>query len=151
MTQHSGRFPRRLLIPLPDRDAAQEIVRIHTTDGGVEFAGESDSFLVSNSNESVGSPEAAVASECVARGYTGSDIEAVCRVAVNSMVNRTNDGLASVADRGIEAVRDYELDIDAVRPADVHKAFERTAASLSEEDVERFDTWDREYGSGLEG
>lgn len=144
------RFPRRVLIPLPDQKASEEIVRIHTTDGGVEFEGDPAAFLVSDSPDPVDSPVAAIANECVRRGYTGSDIEAVCRVAVNSMVSRANEGLASVADNGIEAVREYELEIDAIRPKDVHTAFERTSASLSEDDVHRFDTWDREYGSGTE-
>lgn len=145
------RFPHRVLIPLPDQKAAEEIVSIHTTKGGIEFAGDPESFLISHADGPATSPEAAIASECVARRYTGSDIEAVCRVAVNSMVSRANDDLASVADAGIEAVRDYELRIDAVRPQDVREAFEQTSASLSESDVSRFDEWDREFGSGHDG
>ncbi len=144
------RFPRRILIPLPDQEAAEEMVRIHTTDGGIEFAGNPESFLVSESNTTVDSAKAAVAYECVKRGYTGSDVEAVCREAINSMVDRSNEDLASVADQGIEAVRGYELEIDAIRPKDVQDAFAQTSASLSEDNVQRFDKWDREYGSGLD-
>jgi len=142
------RFPRRVLIPLPDVGAAEEIVAINTVEGGVTFEGDSAEFQLSNTGRSVGSPVEAIASECIHRGYTGSDVEAVCRAAVNEMINRSNTGLASVADRGFDAVEEYELSVDAVRPRDVRSAFEQTSASLSEESVRRFDEWDREFGSG---
>ncbi|QLC35569.1 ATP-binding protein (plasmid) [Halarchaeum sp. CBA1220] len=142
------RFPRRVLIPLPDVEAAKEIVAIHTVDGGVTFEGSPEEFRFSDSQGSFEGPVEAIAQECVERGYTGSDVEAVCRAAVNSMVSRTNSDLESIADRGFDAIQEYELAVDAIRPADVRTAFERTSASLSESDVRRFDEWDREFGSG---
>ncbi|WP_018258794.1 ATP-binding protein [Halomicrobium katesii] len=142
------RFPRRVLIPLPDVGAAEEIVAINTVEGGITFEGDSSAFQLSDTGRSVDTPVEAIASECIHRGYTGSDVEAVCRTAVNAMINRSNTGLASVADRGFDAVREYDLSVDAVRPQDVQVAFERTSASLSEESVRRFDEWDREFGSG---
>lgn len=142
------RFPRRVLIPLPDVGAAEEIVAINTVEGGITFEGSPSAFQLSDTGRRVDTPVEAIASECIHRDFTGSDVEAVCRTAVNAMINRSNTGLASVADRGFDAVREYDLSVDAVRPQDVQVAFERTSASLSEESVRRFDEWDREFGSG---
>lgn len=142
------RFPRRVLIPLPDVESATEIVAINTVEGGITFEGSPSAFHISDTGRQVDSPVEAIASECIHRDYTGSDVEAVCRAAVNSMINRSNNGLESVADEGFDAVEAFDLTIDAVRPEDVHNAFERTSASLSQESVRRFDEWDREFGSG---
>lgn len=144
------RFARRILVPLPDADAAKEIVKIHTIDGGVNFEGDAESFALSDSLQEVNSPIDAIANECVNRGYTGSDIEAVCREIVNSMIERSNDKLDVIADKGFEAVRNYDLDVDPIQPRDVCTAFERTSASLSEDSVKRFERWDEQYGSGTD-
>lgn len=144
------RFPERVLIPLPDHAAASEIVAIHTTRGGVDFAdaplGE---FHPSGSvPHGVDSAAEEIAAACVERGYSGSDIEALCRRAVDAMVERSNPELASIADRGLDGARKYDLTIDAVRPTDVRTAFESTSASLSEAEVRDYEEWNREYGTG---
>lgn len=146
------RFARRILVPLPDRDAASEIVRIHTTRGGVGFDSTAQSAAYCPSDEpgraEFASPAEAVGYACVQRGYTGSDIEAVCRVAINEMVERANPDLVSVADRGLDGVRSYDLQIEPLSPADVQTAFTETSASLPAENIERFAQWNEQYGTG---
>jgi SpoVK/Ycf46/Vps4 family AAA+-type ATPase len=146
------RFARRILVPLPDHDAASEIVRIHTTRGGVEFdpSARSAAYCPAGVAEpsEFGSSAEAVGYACVKRGYTGSDVEAVCRVAINEMIERANPDLVSVADRGLEGVRSYDLQIEPVSPTDVRTAFAETSASLPDENIERFAEWNEQYGTG---
>lgn len=142
------RFPARIHIPLPDVASAKEIVRIHTTKGGVSFEGSAQAYDFSNSASVPDSPIAAIAAQCVEHEFTGSDIEALCRTAINSMVNRSNKDLESLADEGFEAISSYDVTIDSIRPEDFQTAFETTTASLSTESVQRFTEWNSQYGTG---
>jgi SpoVK/Ycf46/Vps4 family AAA+-type ATPase len=144
------RFPERLLIPLPDVDAAEEVVRIHSVRGGVEFADSRPTAFAPDGVDASGadSPAAAIAAACVDRQFTGSDIEALCRRSVDAMVRRSNPDLVSVADRGLGGARDYDLTIDPVTPGDVETAFEQTSASLSAAEISEYDEWNAQYGTG---
>lgn len=144
------RFPERLLIPLPDERAAEEVVRIHTVRGGVEFADVTPQVFVPDGtvSEAPSSPPAAIAAACVHRGFTGSDIEALCRRAIDAMVERSNPDLVSVADQGLDGASGYELATEPISPDDVATAFERTSASLSETEVAAYDDWNAKYGTG---
>ncbi|TKX73717.1 ATP-binding protein, partial [Halorubrum sp. GN11_10-6_MGM] len=144
------RFPERLLIPLPGVDAAEEVVRIHSVRGGVEFADSPPTTFAPDGVDATGaaSPAAAIASACVDRQFTGSDIEALCRRSVDAMVRRSNPDLVSVADRGLGGARDYDLTIEPITPRDVGTAFEQTSASLSAAEISEYDEWNAQYGTG---
>ncbi len=146
-----SRFPQRIHVPLPDEAASTEIVRIHTVDGGVEFEGAPEAFVPDEAPAGdVDGPETAIAKACVDRGYTGRDIEALCREAVNNMIIRCNPNLARLADEGIDRLQNYSLDIEGLQPRDFHHAFETTSSSLPEEDVVRFYEWNDEFGTGID-
>lgn len=143
-----SRFPERIHVPLPNVDAATEIVRIHTVHGGVEFEGHPSAFVDDPALASgVDSPARAIAERCVDDGYTGRDMEALCRAAVNSMIDRQNPNLAHLVDESVKRLRSHTLDVGRVQPQDVAHAFATTAPSLPEEDVARFYDWNDEYGS----
>jgi SpoVK/Ycf46/Vps4 family AAA+-type ATPase len=144
------RFPERLLIPLPGVDAAEEIVKIHTTKGGVSFGEASPSQFVPNdwATSQASTPPQALATACVEAGFTGSDIEALCRRAVDAMVQRSNPDLVAVADRGLDGARQYDLSITPLEPQDFRTAFNRTSASLSSQEIARYTDWNQQYGTG---
>lgn len=143
------RFPERLLIPLPDERAAEEIVQIHTIEGDVAFANRHPKkFVPQDSTVSpADSVTRTIARECVARGYTGSDIQALCRGAIDDMVRRSNPDLVSVADAGFERLSSFDLTVNPISPSDVHTAFETTSASLSQAEIEQYEEWDEQYGT----
>lgn len=143
-----SRFPKRIHVPLPDADAATEIIRIHTVYGGVSFEGHPSAFVDDPKHaRGVDSPERAIAQRCVEDGYTGRDMEALCSAAVNNMVTRHNPDLAHLVDESVKRLRSHTLDIGRIQPQDVTHAFATTSPSLPEEDVARFYDWDDEYGS----
>ncbi|MFH0862963.1 MAG: CDC48 family AAA ATPase [Candidatus Altiarchaeota archaeon] len=97
-----GRFDRLVLVPLPDKEAREEILRVHTK----------------------GMPLRAVNVEELARkteGYTGADIEALCREA--AMAAMREDTAASHVDS-----KHFEKAFQEVRPSvtqDEAKSYEK--------------------------
>ncbi len=143
-----SRFPKRIHVPLPGVDAATEIIRIHTVHGGVEFEGHPTAFVDDPGLASDGdSPARAIARRCVDDGYTGRDMEALCRAAVNNMIDQRNPDLARLVDESVKRLRSHTLDVGRIQPRDIAHAFATTAPSLPEEDVARFYDWNDEYGS----
>ncbi len=109
-----GRIERHIYIPPPDREARKEIFRIHTKDMPLA--------------DDVSIDELAEKTE----GYSGADIEAVCREA------------------GMQAIREFigssdqESIRDTVKRIRVHrrhfeKALEKVKPSLTEEDIKRYE------------
>lgn len=142
-----SRFPRRIHIPLPDVTAATEIVRIHTTDGGVEFGGSPARYAQgTHAPEEATVPEV-IARECVDRGFTGRDVQALCRTAVARMVYRENPNLEMLVDESVDRLLDHDLSLAPLTPADVRAAFDHTTASLQATDLEGYRDWDDQYGS----
>lgn len=144
------RFPERLLIPLPDVDAAEEIVRIHTTNGGVPFADAAASQFIPGNQvaDNASNPAQALAMACVDEKFTGSDIEALCRRAVDAMIQRSNPDLVAIADQGLNRAREYNLSITPLEPQDFATAFDRTSASLSKQEIAHYADWNQQYGTG---
>ena len=145
------RFSHRLQVPLPDRTACEEIVRVHTTRGGVDFAGDPGAFIPGSTTvdqRDIDQPSDAIAAVCEDRGFTGSDIEVLANEAIGNMVHRVNPDLASHADGGLSSLQNETLDVDSIRPHEVQAAFESVSPSLSEEDLDRFDEWDEQFGTG---
>jgi SpoVK/Ycf46/Vps4 family AAA+-type ATPase len=141
------RFSRRILVPLPDVNASEAIVRENTEGGGVPLEGQASEFLIDGLSTRPATPYEAVAESCIERGYSGSDIADLCNAAINEMVRRQNTGLEAIADQGMEEIREYTLDTGPVTPADFRTAFEATSASLSNENIDQFHDWADEYGS----
>ncbi|MFH1125949.1 MAG: AAA family ATPase, partial [Candidatus Altiarchaeota archaeon] len=96
-----GRFDRLLLVPAPDKEARLEIFKIHTKDMPLETV---------NLEELTDKTE----------GYTGADIEAVCREAA------------------MYALRE-NIESNKVSKKHFEKAFQRVKQSVSEDELKGYD------------
>lgn len=146
------RFASRIHVPLPDVDAAKEIVRLNTTAAGVSFADDAVPRGSLGNNWSSGrdrriSPQTAIAQICVEKGYTGSDIAAVCQQAASRMMRRANPDLGAHAQGALSEINDYTLRTEPISAEDVEAALERTSASLTDDSVAQYERWDDEYGT----
>ncbi|GAA0541594.1 ATP-binding protein [Halorubrum ejinorense] len=145
------RFDNRQLVPLPDQRACQEIVEVHTVNGGVSFTGAPTDHLPDDAAvelSSVSTVTGAIGMGAHQRGFTGSDIEALAGEIIANMVHRTNPDLAEQADRSLTALQDESLETTPIEPAETRAAFETISPSLSAQDIERFHEWDEQYGTG---
>ena len=128
-----GRFPRRVHIPLPDREACREIVKIHTLKEGLEL------------DERILDP---IADSCTGRLFAGRDIAVLCNDAIWNMVRSENPALSDLADKSVDAIRKYKLKTRKLTIDDFDKAFESTEGAVKAHDLEKYDRWAKEYGSG---
>lgn len=100
------RFDSRIHVPLPDINSASKIVRIHTVEEGVEFTGESSEYAPHSQDVARSIPRT-IGQACVRRGFSGSDIESLCRTAVSMMVHEQNPDLGEYARNGFDGLKKW--------------------------------------------
>lgn len=114
------RFERRIYIPLPDLPARSAIFLFNTK--GVELAEDADFEVLAEITE----------------GYSGSDIAMVCREAIMTPI-RELDMAGAIEDTSIAA--------RAVTQDDFLEAIESINPSVSDDEIEKYDNWNEEFGS----
>ncbi|MCE7749633.1 MAG: AAA family ATPase [Candidatus Heimdallarchaeota archaeon] len=114
------RFERRIYIPLPDLPAREAIFLFNTK--GVELAEDADFEVLAEITE----------------GYSGSDIAMVCREAIMTPI-RELDMAGAIEDTSVAA--------RAVTQDDFLEAIESISPSVSDDEIEKYDNWNEEFGS----
>ncbi len=102
-----GRFDRIIYVPPPDKKAREEIFRVHTRD--MKLCEDVDIGKLAEMTE----------------GYTGADIEAVCREAGMNAIRR--------------AVKEGRESIGCVSMEDFQKALEKVKPSLTKEMIKEYE------------
>lgn len=128
-----SRFPKRIHIPLPDKEACREIVKINTLKEGLAF-----------DQEHILEP---VAARCTEKLFAGRDIAALCNNTIWNMVRAENPELSSLADKSVDAIRKYKLKTRELTIEDFELSFESMESAVKEQDIEMYDRWANEYGS----
>lgn len=112
------RFERRIYVPLPDVEARRGIFKIHARSFKLAKDIDFDKFAE------------------LTKGYTGSDIELICREAGLQPIRELDEnGLLS---RG-------EIEIRAILNADFVDAIRRIKPSVAPEEIRRYDEWAIKY------
>jgi len=124
-----SRFPRRIYVPLPDKKATKEIIRINTR--GLDI-----SRLDLD----------AIAEESVRRLYSGRDIKNLCQEAVWNMIREENPDLHKLAELPYEKLRRRSLRTRPLEMRDFEAAFKKIKSPLTRKDIERYEKWAEEFG-----
>jgi len=124
-----ARFQRRIYVPLPDEKARRAILEIHTTKQGYKTEPKIET-LVRRTD-----------------GYSGREIEQVCRVAVNAMFRRLNPGLIKLADDGAEKIKAYTLKIEPISETDFHLGFNQVQPLATQILLQRYEQWHQQIDS----
>jgi len=114
------RFEKRILVPLPEKEAREQIFIIHTRDVELD---ESVTFnLLAEITE----------------GFSGADIEIVCREAIMNPVREMDkSGL----------LKDKEAKIRPVTIQDFEKALQKIKPTVAPEELLAYEKWQKEFGS----
>jgi len=124
-----SRFPRRINVSLPDETACREIIKIHTKD-----------LDISN----IEIPK--IAEKCVEKMYSGRDLSNLCQLTMWNMVREENKNLSELANLSYEELVKRSLKVRSLEMKDFYDAFENIKTPLSENDIERYDQWSKEFG-----
>ena len=129
-----SRFPKRIHIPLPDRKACQEIIKIQTK--GLDIS--------KIDLERIGD-------ECVNGRYSGRDLQNVCREAMKSMTQRVNkdifDNIEKMAELPFEELQKKTLRTGPLTMEDFIQAISRVKSPLTSDDIKRQNDWDKQFGA----
>jgi len=124
-----SRFPRRVYVPLPDKNATKEIIKINTR--GLDI-----SKLDLD----------AIAEESVKRLYSGRDLKNLCQEAIWNMIREENKNLHRLAELPFEELRKRSLKTRPLEMRDFEEAFKKIKSPLTRKDVERYEKWAEEFG-----
>ncbi|GEM_PF-486488 len=125
-----SRFQKRIYVPLPDLQAVQEMIKINTQRKGIEFQGDLQE----------------IAQDCISKLFAGRDVTTLCNDAIWNMVREQNAGLSQLADKPVDAIKEFKLKVRPLNRADFQKSLETTESAVKERDIIRYETWAQEYG-----
>lgn len=125
-----SRFPLRIYVPLPGKEAVREIVKIHTK--GLD---------ISRLDLAV------IAGESVGRLYSGREIANLCNLAVHHMLEDVNPELSDLKKLSSIDVSNLRLRVRPLEMRDFKEAFKRIKSPLSEKDIECYEKWAEEFGN----
>lgn len=129
-----SRFPKRIHIPLPDKGACREIIKINTLKEGLAF-----------NQEQILEP---IAAKCTEKLFAGRDIATLCNNTIWNMVRSENPALSSLADKSVDVIRKYKLKTRELTIDDFEISFESMESAVKERDLKKYERWANEYGSG---
>lgn len=118
-----SRFEKKILIPLPDEQTRERILRIHLEKKG---------FPVE-----VGFPELAALTE----GYSGREIERFCKEVTTSMVEEVNKGIPALVDQGLDTVKKYKIKVRPLTKSDFDAAARLIHPQTTAEEMKKYYNW----------
>ncbi|MHC4390806.1 MAG: ATP-binding protein [Planctomycetota bacterium] len=118
-----SRFDKKILIPLPGRETREAILKIHFDKKG--FVTDVPLEALVNLTE----------------GYSGREIERFAKEVQNTMIAGENEGLPALVDKGLDALRNYEIKVRSLDLDDFHRAASRITPQTSPQEMERYVGW----------
>ncbi|ASJ03499.1 cell division protein [Thermococcus profundus] len=123
-----SRFPLRVYVPLPDKEATKEIIKTNTR--GLDI-----SRLDLD----------AIAEESVRRLYSGREIASLCNLAIHNMLDEMNPELSDLD--AISKSERLKLKVRPLEMGDFEEAFKKIKSPLTRKDIERYEKWAEEFGA----
>ncbi|WP_321416508.1 ATP-binding protein [uncultured Methanomethylovorans sp.] len=124
-----SRFPRRIYVPLPDKQTTHAILKLHTKDIGMDCDLEK------------------IAAECVKKCYSGRDLSTISQKAIHTMVNDKNPNLHELARLPFEELKKRKLNTRPLILADFNEAMNTTNPPVNSITLSKYEQWNKEFGA----
>jgi SpoVK/Ycf46/Vps4 family AAA+-type ATPase len=125
-----SRFERPIFIPLPDLQARIQILKIHLERKG--YRCKFDYNWLAQLTE----------------GFSGREIERLCKLAINKMIQEENRDLHLRVERGLEHVKNYQLKIRELTKQDFEYSRSFIQPLTKPDDMKRYLEW-KKYVEGM--
>ncbi|MCZ6691512.1 MAG: ATP-binding protein [Planctomycetota bacterium] len=118
-----SRFEKKILIPLPDRDAREAILDIHLSRRGIRSKVSMEDLAG------------------MTAGFSGRELESFCKQVIYKMIRERNESLPDIVDRGLDAVRSYKIKVRELARPDFEDAVQAIRPQTSPEEAKRYLEW----------
>ena len=118
-----SRFGKLAYIGLPQAEARRRIFELLLTKKGYKVSGSLDDFARRT------------------EGYSGREIEQICKELIRMMISKANPDLAAVAEKGKQALQSYTLKTDAIVSQDLEGVVSRMRPMTGPDDLQRYQKW----------
>lgn len=118
-----SRFGKLAYIGLPDKEARQRIFELHLTEKGYKVACRLEEYR--NKTD----------------GYSGREIEQICKELIRAMISKANPDLAEVAEKGKKALESYTLKMGEITVADLDGILSQMSPMTDKNDLARYEQW----------
>jgi len=118
-----SRFGKLAFIGLPDKNARERIFDLLLTKKGYKVTGRLAEFA----NRTA--------------GYSGREVEQICKELIRAMISKANPDLADVAERGKKALESYTLRIEEITTDDLDSILSQMSPMTGEGDLAQYERW----------
>jgi SpoVK/Ycf46/Vps4 family AAA+-type ATPase len=118
-----SRFEKKILIPLPEQQTRERILRIHLERKG---------FPVEVPYEELAA---------MTDGYSGREIERFCKEVTTGMVEEVNREIPALVDRGLDLVKKYKIKVRPLARQDFEAAARLIHPQTTKEEMQKYYNW----------
>ena len=118
-----SRFGKLAYVALPNDAARKRIFELLLLEKGYKLAGSPAEFAQRTG------------------GYSGRELEQICKELVRLMISRANPNLTDVAEQGRKALQNYTLKSEPIGVVDLESTLAHMRPMTSQDDLARYNTW----------
>jgi len=118
-----SRFEKLILIPLPDAETRRRLLRLSLEERGYQVDADLNRLVESTD------------------GYSGREIEQLCKRMIEAMTHEANPNLLNVANQGADALKGYAIQVKPITTKHLTCALKSVNRRTSQDGLKQFERW----------
>ena len=118
-----SRFGKLVYVGLPSKEARKKIFELLLIQKGYKVAVGLDEFADKTA------------------GYSGRELEQICKELIRNMISKANPDLANVAEKGKKALENYTLKMGEIKTEDLDSILSQMAPMTNRDDLAKYKKW----------